>query len=155
MEKRLYRSRTNFMLAGVCGGLGEYISIDPTIVRIFFIIITLADGIGILIYLLLWFIIPRADEINANSSGTYSTRDEISNKAQQMGDDFRQAVRHYNKDTTKFIGIAFIATGCLFFLKEFLNIWIPQINSSVIWSLCLILGGSVLLWRTLRKQDGK
>ncbi len=58
MQKRLYRSRTEKMIAGVCGGLGEYLGIDPTIVRIVWVLISLMAGVGVLLYLILWVVIP-------------------------------------------------------------------------------------------------
>ena len=59
--KRLYRSRRQRMLAGVCGGLAEYFNIDPTWVRLFFVLFFFL-GLGILaiIYILLWIIVPEA-----------------------------------------------------------------------------------------------
>lgn len=58
--KRLYLSDDNRKIGGVCGGLGEYFEIDPTIVRIVFIIFTLLSfGLGLLGYLLMWLVIPR------------------------------------------------------------------------------------------------
>ena len=55
MEKKLYRSRSNRMLFGVCGGLGEYIGIDPTIVRLIFVF----SGVGIGLYFIAALIIPE------------------------------------------------------------------------------------------------
>lgn len=57
--KRLYRSNTNRILGGVCGGIGEYLSVDPTIIRLLLIIFALIYGSGILIYLLAWVVIPK------------------------------------------------------------------------------------------------
>ena len=59
---RLMRSRNNRMVAGVCGGIAEYFSIDPSIVRIITVIIFLLPGISWLIYILAWIIIPQASE---------------------------------------------------------------------------------------------
>lgn len=61
MSKRLYRSRTESMLAGVCGGLAEYFNLDPTLVRIGYIILSLASAAfpGLLVYIILWIIIPE------------------------------------------------------------------------------------------------
>lgn len=59
MEKHLYRSLKNRKIAGVCGGLGEYLNIDPVIVRLAWIIFTLAGGAGLLAYILAWIIIPE------------------------------------------------------------------------------------------------
>ena len=56
--KRLYRSETDRWLLGVCGGIGEYFSVDPIIIRILFIIFALVFGGGILLYLILWLIMP-------------------------------------------------------------------------------------------------
>jgi phage shock protein PspC (stress-responsive transcriptional regulator) len=58
--KKIYLSNTDRKIAGVCGGLGEYFGIDPTIVRIFFIFLTiLSFGLGVIGYLAAWIIIPR------------------------------------------------------------------------------------------------
>ena len=62
MKKRLYRSNTERILAGVCGGLGEYFGLDPTLVRLAFIVVTLLGGGGILAYLICWVVIPREPE---------------------------------------------------------------------------------------------
>jgi phage shock protein C len=58
--KRLYRSRTNRVLAGICGGLGEYLRIDPTIMRVIFLILLFATGIFpfSLFYMVAIFVIP-------------------------------------------------------------------------------------------------
>ena len=60
--KKLYRSRTERWLAGVCGGLGNYFAVDPTLVRVIFVILSLTFGSGLLIYLILWLIIPNEPE---------------------------------------------------------------------------------------------
>lgn len=60
MTKRLYRSRTDRQLAGVCGGLGEYFGVDPTIVRLIFVVLSLAGGPGLLLYIILALVIPEA-----------------------------------------------------------------------------------------------
>lgn len=59
--KRLYRSRDNRMLAGVCGGIGEYLNTDPTVIRIIFVILAiLGVGFGgLVLYLALWLIVPE------------------------------------------------------------------------------------------------
>jgi phage shock protein C len=63
MEKKLYRSRKDRMLAGVCGGLAEYFGIDPVIVRILALILLLPGGLpGLLPYLVLWLLVPENPE---------------------------------------------------------------------------------------------
>lgn len=59
MNKRLYKSEENRVLCGVCGGVGEYLGIDPTIVRLIWILITLCAGAGILFYIIAAIVIPK------------------------------------------------------------------------------------------------
>jgi phage shock protein PspC (stress-responsive transcriptional regulator) len=57
--KRLYRSRKNRIIAGVCGGIAEYINIDPTVVRLLWLLFFLIWGSGIIAYIIAWIIIPE------------------------------------------------------------------------------------------------
>jgi len=69
--KRLYRSRRHKMLGGVCGGIAEYLGVDPTIVRVAWIVISIFPLIpGILVYIIAWIVIPK--EPGADSPSTVS-----------------------------------------------------------------------------------
>ncbi|MBU1356916.1 MAG: PspC domain-containing protein [Candidatus Edwardsbacteria bacterium] len=57
MAKRIYRSTKDRMLGGVCGGIGEYFDVDPTIIRLIAVVVALS-GAGILAYIIAWIIIP-------------------------------------------------------------------------------------------------
>jgi phage shock protein C len=59
MGKRLMRSSTDKQLAGVSAGLGNYFNIDPTIVRLIFIVATILGGPGLLVYIILWAVMPE------------------------------------------------------------------------------------------------
>lgn len=56
--KRLYRSQNERMIAGVCGGIAEYLDIDPTLVRILFVLLFFIGGNGLILYLILMFLMP-------------------------------------------------------------------------------------------------
>jgi phage shock protein C len=58
MDKKLYRSSSQKMIAGVCGGLGEYFNIDPTVVRLGWVLFGLLGGSGLLAYLICVIVIP-------------------------------------------------------------------------------------------------
>ncbi len=60
MNKKIYRSRRDRIFAGVCGGLGEYFEIDSSIVRILWVVFTLAGGSGLLAYIICALIIPES-----------------------------------------------------------------------------------------------
>ena len=65
--KRLYRSTENRWLAGICGGLGAYFGLDPTLIRVLFVLFALAVGGGVLLYFLLWIIIPLKPAVTGES----------------------------------------------------------------------------------------
>jgi len=58
MERKLARSRTNSRIAGVCGGLAEYLDVDPTLIRLIFILLLIYAGHGVLLYFILWLLMP-------------------------------------------------------------------------------------------------
>ena len=59
MEKKLYKSNTNKVIDGVCGGIGEYFNIDPTLVRLAWVVCCALGGSGLLAYIIMALIIPR------------------------------------------------------------------------------------------------
>ena len=62
-KKRLYRSESDKILGGVCGGIAEVYDLDPTLIRLALILFTLMGGSGLLAYILAWLIIPSESEI--------------------------------------------------------------------------------------------
>ena len=58
-NKRLYRSRENKMLGGVCAGIAEYLNVDPTLVRLIWAFFVVFAGTGILAYIICWIVIPE------------------------------------------------------------------------------------------------
>ena len=71
-EKKLYRSSSDKMVCGVAAGLAEYFNVDPALVRLIFVILALADGIGLLAYVVLCFVMPQrpAAAVNSSSNGS-------------------------------------------------------------------------------------
>jgi phage shock protein C len=61
--RKLYRSRSQRMVAGVCGGLAEYFNVDATLIRVLFLVLAVVGGSGLVIYLLMWIIVPDARKI--------------------------------------------------------------------------------------------
>ena len=57
--RKLYRSRTNRQLAGVCGGLAAYFNVDPILMRVLFILLGLLGAAGIILYIVMWIIVPE------------------------------------------------------------------------------------------------
>ena len=63
MEKKLYKSRDNKKIDGVCAGVGEYFDIDPTLVRLAWVFVTLFAGAGLIAYIIAALVIPRKPEL--------------------------------------------------------------------------------------------
>src|ERR1035437_4165052 len=59
MHRKLYRSSREKMLGGVCGGIAEYFDVDPTIVRLAFVLTVLAGGAGFIAYIIMWVVVPQ------------------------------------------------------------------------------------------------
>ena len=61
MEKKLHKSKNNRMLAGVCGGVAEYLDVDPTVVRLIWVAVTALAGAGLLVYIAGAILMPEAE----------------------------------------------------------------------------------------------
>lgn len=59
MQKKLSRSQDDVMIAGVAAGVANYLNIDPVIVRLVFVLLAITGGHGLLLYLILWFVMPQ------------------------------------------------------------------------------------------------
>lgn len=149
MKTRLYRSRTDRMVGGVCGGLGKYLGIDSTFVRLLFVLLALANGVGVLIYLVLWLIVPREGQAEAVSvEETIRTgAEEIAERARGLGDEMRETAPGLHQQTGPIIGTALIVLGVVFLLENLNFPWLWWLDLDVLWPLLLILAGLALLLR--------
>jgi phage shock protein PspC (stress-responsive transcriptional regulator) len=154
MNTKLYRSRTDSMIGGVCGGLGQYLGIDSTIVRLFFILLVLGNGVGVLIYLVLWLIVPRegqAEEATVEET-IRAGAGEIAERASALGDDLREATRSPNPQAGLIIGIALIVLGVIFLLQSLDIAWLRWLDFDVLWPVLLVVAGLALLLRRVKGE---
>ena len=123
-QRRLYRSKSEQMVAGVCGGLGEYFALDPVWFRIGFVVLALGGGSGILIYLLMWVVIPPApDGYAASETG----RGSLTGAA--------------------VVGVVFMIVGTIALLNT-ISPWLGQYA----WPIVFLLGGLALLLGGLNRD---
>lgn len=154
MEKRLYRSRNDRILFGVCGGIAEYFSIDPVIVRVLAVLITLAGGAGIITYIVLAIIIPLESSPAKEPRETVRENvEEIKQTATQMGEQIRTTFEkkegqakdmRRNHSTNYFIALILIILGALFLLGNLNFFWWLQWR--YLWPLVLIIIGLVIIF---------
>jgi phage shock protein PspC (stress-responsive transcriptional regulator) len=99
MENKLYRSRKDRMLFGVCGGLGKYLGIDSTIVRIIFGILAFVGGIGIIAYIVIAVVAPLEESQKTTPQSIVEENvTEIKETATKLGNDIRDTFSGKGKE---------------------------------------------------------
>jgi phage shock protein PspC (stress-responsive transcriptional regulator) len=147
MYKKLYRSVTDKMLGGVCGGLAEYFSIDPVLIRLIFVLAVIFGGSGILAYIILWIVIPQKPYIitpfNSNPPAGDSSTAEEEKKSETPNSNMNFVNLNTNQSNRSIYAGAFlILLGGIFLLDNF----IPHFNFGDFWPLILIgLGFAIIL----------
>ncbi|KPL01553.1 MAG: hypothetical protein AMJ90_07645 [candidate division Zixibacteria bacterium SM23_73_2] len=127
MAKKLYRSKTNSMIAGVCGGLAEYFDIDPTIVRLVAVLLILAQGVGAIGYIIAWIIVPQRKE------GEEAEAAEVK----------VEGTTPSQTDTRLLPGLILIVVGIVFLLNNF----VAWFSFGILWPLVLVVLGIYILIR--------
>ena len=152
MKSKLARSRTDRMVSGVCGGLATYLGIEAIWIRLFFVLMTMANGFGLLVYLILWLIMPEAGSEDATTQQTVESNvQEMAGKAQELAQSVGEAVRGGpNRRAGIVVGAALIVLGVLFLLDT-LHVF-AWLRFGQLWPLILIVGGLALLVSRLRGE---
>ena len=142
---KLYRSVSNQMIGGVCGGLGAYLNIDPIFIRLLFVLLLFGTEFGFILYLLLWILVPEEGK-------DYGFKDDsFSDRVKSMGNDVQQAVTQPHPQSGLILGAGLIIIGGILFLNQLNFSWLSWMNFDILWPLLLIAGGIVLLIRIRRE----
>jgi len=148
MEKRLYRSRTDRMLWGVCGGLAKYFDIDPTIVRIIAILLLfLSAGTAIIAYIIMAIVVPVEGSTAAEPKETMKENvEEMKKTAEELGREFRATFEEKKEEKPEevrvshrrraFFGIIVLIVGVLLLLASFNLFW--WLKWSYLWPVIII-----------------
>ncbi len=88
MKKRIYRSKDDRIIAGICGGLAEYFNIDATLIRLAFVFIFIFQGIGLIAYLISWFIIPEKPTEKTKEEYYYLPAEDSTKNGEEREDGF-------------------------------------------------------------------
>src|SRR3989337_3260532 len=119
MRQRLYRSRSDVMLGGVCGGLADYLGLDPTLVRLFFVLLAMGTGIGVFLYILMWIVVPvEGAATKSVEASAQSAAGEMADRARTLGQEFAGAVARPNPRMGVFIGLALVVVGSIWLLHS-------------------------------------
>ena len=151
MTDRLYRSAEDRLLGGVCAGLGVYYRINPVLVRVFFIVLTVLGGIGILLYLMLWIIVPSDLQAGERREMIVAANAmEIGQSVQEMARDGQGALSGgstMNRQRTIWLAVALIVVGGAWLVGAAFHI-----NLMGMWPLALIAFGVGLGAHALRRR---
>ncbi|HRI05889.1 MAG TPA: PspC domain-containing protein [Candidatus Dojkabacteria bacterium] len=116
--KRLVRSKTDQIIAGVCGGIAEYFEIDPIIVRLLFALLVFSGGSGVLIYIILWIIMPeKGDENKSHNQVVKENAKDFEQKVEQWADSMDKPDNR--KKTQLWFGVAIVVLGTYLTLQNF------------------------------------
>ncbi|MDI3311416.1 MAG: PspC domain-containing protein [Thermoanaerobacterium sp.] len=135
MDKRLYRSRNQVILGGVCGGIAEYFDIDVTIVRLIWALIALVGGSGVLLYIIAWIVVPE---------NPYQPKDNDYNVGNVNVDKEPERPKvSSGRKSSEIFGWILSALG-LFLL---IRIFIPWFDLKIFWPAILIAFGLLFIFK--------
>jgi len=160
MTRKLYRNRDDRVIAGVCGGLGAYFGVDPTIIRVVAVASIFVGGAGIVAYLILAIIVPLEGTTAAEPKDTIKENvEDIKETADQLGRDIRSTVVQEDVDTEEvaalrsrrfnWLGIAVLVFGVVLLLGNFNVFW--WFNWGILWPIPVIAIGILLIIVARRK----
>ncbi len=150
-SKKLYRSRTDKMIAGVAGGLAEYFDLDVVLFRLMFVLLVLFGGGGVLAYVILWIVAPKEPLTTVFQQDETSTRESAASGYSDAGKNVDAETVKAEKKTSNaslFAGITLILVGLLFLA----NRMFPWFRFEEFWPLLLIIGGVLILDPNLLKS---
>jgi phage shock protein PspC (stress-responsive transcriptional regulator) len=161
MNRRLYRSRRDSVLGGVCGGVADYLDMDPSIVRIIWAVLTLVTGgLFLVLYIVMWIVVPEgpsaatvAHAAAEGASGTASTPGEqpASTPAEASAPAWgghEERLRRGGSGGALIFGLILIGAGVWFLVDEY----IPAFDPDLVWPIALVAVGAALLFVSLRRR---
>lgn len=164
MAKKLYRSRDDRMIAGVCGGLAEYFNVDSSLVRLAVLFIFLFQGVGLIAYIIAWLVMSeepvkneyrmpddyyiedkKDDQNQTQNSESEEKRNEEYDARREKEKEYYQQYQEQNSESgnnrRKLFAVIMILIGSIFLV----DIWIPELYWEKYWPLILIAAGVLML----------
>jgi len=146
--KKLYRSQTDKIIAGVCGGLGKYFEIDPILIRGAFILLGLINGAGLILYIILAIIVPKEPVEETKAEESKMTNEQ---KIKEASEDFKKSAQEFGekmkgkswfRDKRNVIGFIVIIIGLIALANQFVPHWFSW---SLFWALALVFIGFYII----------
>ncbi|TDO77753.1 phage shock protein C (PspC) family protein [Halanaerobium saccharolyticum] len=170
MSKKLYRSRDDRMIAGVCGGLADYFNVDSSLIRLGVLFIFLFQGIGLIAYIIAWLVMSeepkneyrmpddyyleeQRQQEKENHQQRYNSESERAENEDQKSESRKKSEEEYyqqyqdqssdssTNNRRKLFAVIMILVGSIFLI----DIWIPALYWEKYWPLILIAAGVLML----------
>jgi phage shock protein C len=142
-RKKLYRSGGNMMIAGVCGGIGEYFNVDAVLIRIVFLLLSLMGGSGVFFYIFCWVIIPKQGSENRNQEMVRNFADEIKERATEFAGGSKN--RANNMTRRNILGVIIILFGFVLLFNKISPF--PFLRWDLFWLIVIILVGFYMVFK--------
>lgn len=145
-KKKIVRSSTDLIVAGVCGGLADYFQIDSSLVRIIFILLVICGGSGLWIYLILWLIFPQEKEVKTvdREEKVKEFASDVKDKARSMAKEIKLNTKIKKYKRVNIFGVVLILLGGVIIWNQLAPF---AIDWNFFWPGLLILIGVLLLFR--------
>ena len=144
--KRLYRSNTHKVIGGVAGGLGDYLDIDPVLIRIVFVVALFFGGVGLFAYVVAWIIIPEQPRESTMSTPIDPQQSNVPPQPQPLQPPMPN---HRHSHGSIVGGLVLLVIGFLFLAENFL----PDFHFGDWWPLILVAIGVGMLYRAVRSNQ--
>jgi phage shock protein C len=146
MRERLYRSRGDRMLFGVAGGMARYLDLDPSLVRIAWVLLVFAGGAGLLLYIIAAIVIPE-EPLGAPAAPLASPSDAGAAPGSGSAWNYRAGVERRDRGgSAVLIGVVLVVVGAWLLLQRFV-----QIDSGLVWPVALLILGGALVLGAMRR----
>ena len=150
MAKRLVRDTRHAAIGGVAAGFGEYLDVDPVLVRLAFVLLVFANGLGLLAYLICWLVMPRGEALQPAAGGTGTGLDAL----REAGDRIAAEVRNATPDAAQAQAVvgSFLVGGGAVLLAHNLGWlhWPYWLRFETLWPLILVALGVGLILKSRR-----
>lgn len=161
MPKRLVRDKKNGVIGGVAAGFGRYLDVDPVLVRVAFVLLAFANGLGILAYLVSWVLIPRGPEAEAGVAAQAQPAEqappapmaEVMDQASQFAAEIRQAAPGV-ENVQAGVGALLILIGAVILADNLGWLrWPYWANVETLWPIALVGLGAGLMLKSRRTHS--
>jgi len=146
-KKKIYRSNSNRMIAGVAGGIGEYFNVDAVLIRIVFLLLSLMGGSGVFFYIFCWVIIPKQGYDNRNQEMVRNFADEIKERATEFAGSSKS--NRGNMSRRNILGIVIILFGFILLFNKISPF--PFLRWDLFWLIVIILIGFYMVFKNKNK----